>query len=108
MQNLLNNPLLRWFMPNLGIKRWVMMFVLGVMLLSLGFAFGLMQLLGIQDGRLPEFTRNPLFILGMIALGIAGLAYSTNRTIINLLAPYRRQQQGSVIDHVMDFNRRQR
>ncbi|MGJ3240448.1 MAG: gluconeogenesis factor YvcK family protein [Anaerolineae bacterium] len=100
--------ILRWLIPNLGIKRWVMMSVLGVVVIAVGLALGLIQLFNVPDEALPLFTRNTTFILAILVLGLGSVSYGVTRIISNLLAPYRRQQQGDVIDFVMDFNRRQR
>ena len=108
MEFLSNIPLLRWLIPNIGIKRWVMMFVLGTIALSAGLALTLIQLFAIPDDNLPTIAQNGFFIAAITGIGIAGIAYGVNRIISNLLAPYRRQQQGDVIDLVMDFNRRQK
>lgn len=108
MQNLLNIPLLRWLLPNLGIKRWVIVFVLSIIVLVLGLTLALIALLRLENSGLSDTLGNWLIILGIISLGAVSLVYSTRRTIKSLLAPYRRQQQGAIIDHVMDFNRRQK
>lgn len=108
MEFLSNIPLLRWLLPNIGIKRWVVMSILGIILISAGLALALIQLFGIGDGTLPEIAQNSLFIAGITGLGIIGIAYGMNRIINNLLAPYRRQQEGNVIDLMMDFNRRKK
>lgn len=108
MEFLSNIPLLRWFLPNIGIKRWVVMSILGIILISAGLALALIQLFGIGDGTLPGIAQNSLFIAGIAGLGIIGIAYGVNRIINNLLAPYRRQQEGNVIDLMMDFNRRKK
>lgn len=108
MRFLRNTPLLRWFLPNIGIKRWVIMSVLGVIAITSGFALTLILLFALPVDNLPTIAGNPLFIASIIGAGILGIAYGTNRIINNLLAPYRRQQEGDVIDFVMDFNRRKK
>ena len=108
MQFLRKIPVLRWLIPNIGIKRWVMVYIPGILAISSGFALALIQLFAMPDEKLPDITGNWLFIAGLIVTGVAGISYSLNRIISNLLAPYRRQQQGDVIDLVMDFNRRQK
>ncbi len=108
MDFLSNIPVLRWLIPNIGIKRWVMMSVLGTIALSAGLALTLIQLFAIPDDNLPSLAQNGFFIAGITGAGLTGIAYGVNRIISNLLAPYRRQQQGDVIDLVMDFNRRQK
>lgn len=107
MRQLAQSPLIRWLTPNIGIKRWLLMSVLGVVVISIGASLVVMRLFGIND-VLPAFTENWLIILSILGLGVGSIAYGVNRIIVNLLAPYRRQQSGAVIDHVMDFNRRQK
>ncbi len=99
--------LIRWLTPNLGIKRWLMMSILGMLVISIGVSLAVLRLFGIE-GILPAFTENWLMIIAILGLGIGSIVYGMNRIIVNLLAPYRRQQSGAVIDHVMDFNRRQK
>ncbi len=108
MKFVTNFRLLRWFIPNLGIKRWIIMAILGGAVFSIGFSFALIQLLNIPNLPLPSYTQNWLIIFIVICLGLGNMYYGTRRIIHNLLAPYRRQQQGDIIDLVVDFNRRQK
>lgn len=108
MKFLTNFRLLRWLIPNLGIKRWIMMVLLGGIVFSIGFSFALIQLLNIPNLPLHSYTQSWLIILIIIVLGLGSIYYGARRIIQNLLAPYRRQQQGDVLDLVVDFNRRQK
>jgi len=84
------------------------MSVLGILVFAIGFALTLIQILGLRGGHLPEFARNWLFILAVFSLGVGSTVYGLRQIVRNVLAPYRRQQQGDVIDLVMDFNRRKK
>lgn len=107
MQRLLDLPVVRWLLPSVGIKRWVLMCVLGIGVISIGVALGAIRFFGV-DHSLPNYLNPWSAILAVLALGLGSTAYSMTQIISNLLAPYRRQQQGAVIDHMIDFNRRQK
>lgn len=108
MKSLNGIRLFRWLIPNIGIKRWVIMSVLGIIVFAIGFSLTIIKLLAISNLPLPSYTQNWIIIIAVIALGIGSVYYGLRRIIHNLLAPYRRQQQGDVIDLVMDFNQRQK
>ncbi|GAB5489978.1 MAG: YvcK family protein [Phototrophicaceae bacterium] len=103
-----NSSFLRWLIPNIGIKRWLTMCVLGVIVFSSGITLAVIRLLDIQDSPLPPYMQNWLLIIVLISLGLGSIYYGLKRVIHNLLAPYRRQQQGDVIDMMVDFNQRQK
>ncbi|MEL7436842.1 MAG: gluconeogenesis factor YvcK family protein, partial [Chloroflexota bacterium] len=52
------------------------------------------------EGFIPAFA--------LVLLGLGSFGYGIRQIIRALLAPYRLRQQGDVIEHVMDFNRRKR
>ena len=107
----------RWFMPGLGIKRWLLLILAGITLLGVGLAIFLLDLyrtdsanpvlldfLSIASLRfLPRLIRVLIFGsvgVGMIAIGILEL----NRA---LLKPF--LQPGSiVVDQVAGYRRRER
>jgi uncharacterized cofD-like protein len=110
-----SNPL-RWLIPGLGVKRWILIILLGTTLLAVGLAFLLLEIY--RNATLPWLTSilsaaslralsRPLRVLifgglglGFILLGIWGI----NRS---LLAPYRRTGK-PVLDELTDHRRRER
>src|SRR5262249_1194904 len=109
--------LLRWFMPGLGIKRWMLLILAGITLLGVGLAIFLLDLYRTDTGNsavllflsytslrfLPRLLRVLIFGglgVGMLAYGIWGLNQA-------LLRPFLRPGQ-AVVDQIADFRRRER
>ncbi len=107
----------RWFKPGLGVKRWMLVTLVGMTLLALGFAAFLLDLYRTDIGNstvmsllsllslrfLPWLVRVLIFSglgIGLIVYGIWGL----NRS---LLRPFLRPGH-AVIDQLSDFRRRER
>jgi uncharacterized cofD-like protein len=107
---------LRWFIPGIGVKRWVAVILLGVIFLALGFAVLILNVyrtapeswylpvLSVLSLRfLPRFLRAVIFGgigLGLVILGIINLNKS-------LLRPFIAPGQ-NVLDTVSDYRRRER
>lgn len=108
--------LLRWLIPGIGVKRWVIVFLLGTTLLGVGLAVLLLEVyrtapdtwwLPILSVASLRSLSRPLRVLifggiglGLVLLGIWGI----NRT---LLAPYRRSGK-PVLDELTDHRRKER
>lgn len=97
-----------WLRPNLGIKRWMALAALGVIMTALGAALGLLAFFDVANLELPEIARNVLLILFLIAFGIVLSGLAMRRMIRNLLAPYRHRQQGDVLGMVLEHQKRQK
>jgi uncharacterized cofD-like protein len=107
---------LRWLVPGIGIKRWILLFLLGTTLLGVGFAILLHDvyltasntwwLPVLSFASLRVFSRPVRFLIfggigvGLILIGIWGI----NRS---LLAPYRRAGK-AVIDDLEEHRKRDR
>ena len=107
---------LRWFIPGIGVKRWVAVILLGVIFLALGFAVLILNIyrtapeswylpvLSVLSLRfLPRVLRAVIFGaigLGLVILGIINLNKS-------LLRPFIAPGQ-NVLDTVSDYRRRER
>jgi uncharacterized cofD-like protein len=100
---------LKWFAIGIGVKRWLIALFLGICLIALGFANIISNIdsVPIELSFIPVETtwvRIGVFILiGLLISGIALLKLSQN-----ILAPYRRHQQGRVIDVVHTHSMRQK
>ncbi len=102
---------LRWLKPGLGLKRWLLLLVLGVGLLSVGGAFALRSFYPLPSyfyyltlQFLPAPLRAVFLMLmggGLIGLSLAGL----NRT---LLAPFVGGEHSRVPEKLFDYRRRGR
>jgi uncharacterized cofD-like protein len=111
----LSNPL-RWLVPGLGVKRWIVLILLGTTLLGVGLAVLILEvyrtapetwwlpILSIASLRVLSRPLRALIFgglgIGLVAVGIWGI----NRS---LLAPYRRSGK-RVLDELTDHRRKER
>jgi len=108
----------RWFVPGLGVKRWLFLILAGITLLGLGLAISLLELYRTDSTNptllavlsyaslryLPRAVRVLIFGnlgVGMIAAGLWNLNRSLmlpfvkrNRPLVDELANYRRRERG--------------
>jgi uncharacterized cofD-like protein len=110
------SDLLRWLIPGLGVKRWIILILLGTTLLGVGLAVLVLEIyrsapdtwwLPILSFASLRSLSRPLRVLifgglgaGLVLLGIWGI----NRS---LLAPYRRAGK-PVLDELTDHRRKER
>ncbi len=108
---------LRWLVPGLGIKRWILVIILGTTLLGIGIAMWLLDIyrsapetwwLPITSTLYLNFLPRALRVIvfgilgvGLVLVGIWGL----NRT---LLRPFVRPGSKSIVDAVSDYRRKER
>jgi uncharacterized cofD-like protein len=109
--------LFRWFVPGLGVKRWFILALAGMTLLSVGLAIFLLDLYRTESTNqvyitilsylslrfLPRWLRSAIFILlglGMVSAGI----WQMNRALIR---PFMRPGF-HVVDRLADYRRRGR
>lgn len=103
---------IQWLPVGMGIKRWLLVLVSGVAVLSLGFGFLLRELYPLPTvfyyltlQFIPRVVRAGLFVLvgcGAVMMGLIGLNRSLLRpfvepdpeTVISALQRYRRRQRG--------------
>lgn len=106
----------RWLVPGLGVKRWLIIILLGTTFLGVGLAFLLLEIyrtapdtwwLPILSAASLRALSRPLRVLifgglgiGFVLLGIYGINHS-------LLAPYRRTGK-PVLDQLTDHRRKER
>lgn len=98
------NALGMWLTPGIGVKRWVLVLLVGVALLAWGAACALLLAAGeeVQTFTASGWTGIIAALLvgmGLIALALVKFAHS-------ILAPYRMHQQKPVIDVVYTHSRR--
>lgn len=98
----------KWLTPGIRVKRWLIVLIGGIVLVAAGFADAVLLLLNIHlwTDLSPTgewFSILVAIILGFNLIGIAFLKLSRN-----LLAPYRKNQQGHVIDIVYAHSKRQK
>lgn len=104
----IQNSWLKWLTPGIGIKRWLVLLMAGILLLSVCIAVGMLRVFqaAVTGGSLFDQDLLPLLAALMFSAGI--ILFSMGRIAQNLLNPYRRHQQGAVIDVVYAHTRRQK
>ncbi len=89
---------IKWFAIGIGIKRWLLLGSVGIVLIAFGLAPFIAR----------AFPLAPHEHLALLAIGCVLLIISLVRFVNALLAPYRRTQQGDVVDLVLDHQKRSR
>jgi uncharacterized cofD-like protein len=109
--------ILRWLVPGLGIKRWLVLLLVGITFMGVGVAYFLLdiyrttpgdELLPVLDVATLRFFPRPVRVavflllgLGLVIYGIWGL----NRALLN---PFLRPGQQRLVDQIADHRRRER
>lgn len=105
---LMLNMMYKWLTPGIGVKRWLVLAVIGFLGASLGLAFGILKLEHPQ--LIAHNTRQTHW--GVIFMAFSAGTMLTSLAMIrlskNLLAPYRRHQPRRVIDVVYEHSKRQK
>jgi uncharacterized cofD-like protein len=113
-QRLRADPKWKWLTPGIGVKRWLVLFLFGITLLSLALALVLVDvyrgadLPGVTYYVTLQFLPRPgraivVGIIGVAALSIA--AYQLSRSI---LSPYTRRGSKSVAQALVEHRQRER
>jgi uncharacterized cofD-like protein len=94
----------KWFTIGIGIKRWVFFAFLGVFIIAFGIASTILKL----DTYTPLYISsiNWMTIIILLLSGLTILSFSVIKLYRNLLAPYRKHQQGRLIDVVYAHSKR--
>ena len=97
-----------WLTIGMGIKRWLLLLVIGVTLLSLSIAYAILNAIGLHLVLDVPTTTEILFSSVTVSVGFALVIFSVVKLSKNVLAPYRRNQQGRVVDAVYAHRTRQK
>jgi uncharacterized cofD-like protein len=94
--------------PGIGVKRWLILMMIGVLLVATSLSYGMLAIIGIH--LLPELHpfSEILLTVGIVLLGLDCMGVGLLRISRTLLAPYRRSREGRIIDVVYAHNRRQK
>ncbi|MGC9521412.1 MAG: gluconeogenesis factor YvcK family protein [Anaerolineae bacterium] len=102
---------LRWLMPGLGVKRWLLLLTFGVGLLGLGGAFALggryplsQHLYYLTLQFLPHGLRVALFLVG----GMGAIGYSVWKLNQSIMAPFLQNTHAPIPEVLFDYRRRGR
>lgn len=98
----------KWFSIGIGIKRWLLLLGFGVFIASVGTTAGMLKLgaNAFIEARLPYISWIGCIVI--IASGLIIASFALLKLSRSLLAPYRRHQQGRVIDVVYAHSKRQK
>lgn len=98
--------LIRWLTPGIGVKRWLLLLLVGTAIIAIGSSFAVLALMNIHfiAGVIP-FTEW-LLIFAILLLGLDILGWGVLKLSRSILAPYRKHQQGRVIDVVYAHSKR--
>jgi uncharacterized cofD-like protein len=100
--------LIKLLTPGIGVKRWLLLLAIGVVLIALGLSNIVFAMIGIHflQGIAP-FSELVLSIAAVI-LGFDLVGAAILKLSHTILAPYRQNQQGRVIDVVYAHSKRQK
>jgi uncharacterized cofD-like protein len=97
-----------WLTIGMGIKRWLLLLIIGVALVALGIAYAILNIVGLHLMiGLPALSEI-LFSSITVSLGFALVIYAIVKLSRNILAPYRQNQRGRVADAVYAHRTRQK
>lgn len=104
----------KWLTLGLGIKRWLLMFAIGVMIISIAVAQLFVELIrqnvlpDVLDVALLRFMPPYMRVIVGLSIGLAALGlsiYALNRSV---LAAFARPGRGSLLDQMYNHSRRQK
>lgn len=97
--------LIKWLTPGIGVKRWLLVLFAGIFLLAIGLSYGILKTqIVLESLQSLDWGQIGLeVILGIILIGVALVKLSGN-----ILAPYRTNQSGHIIDAVYTHSKRQK
>ena len=97
-----------WLTVGMGIKRWLVLLALGVVLVGFGITYTVLAIIGIHIVLNLSSLGEMIFSGVIIALGFSLIIISVVKLSRNILAPYRQNQQGRVADRVYAHRTRQK
>ncbi len=100
--------LTKWLTPGIGVKRWLLLILIGIFTVALGITYGMLHAAGISliAGLVP--LQSNLIVLIAVLLGLEMVGLSIYKLSHNIVAPYRKHQQGRIIDVVYGHSKRQK
>lgn len=97
--------LIKWLRPGLGVKRWLFVLIAGIFLMTLGISYIMVELRLLATVPFSHIWDDALL---QVTAGLVLIAFALIKLSRNILAPYRKYQQGDVIDIVYAHNKRQK
>jgi uncharacterized cofD-like protein len=106
MMMVLSLQIKKWLTIGIGLKRWLVLFLVGIVLCALGLSLAILQANPSFSLIAPVSTTAQL--LGLASVSFLVAVISLYKFLQNLLAPYRRMQHGNVIDVMVEHTKRQK
>ncbi len=94
--------------PGIGVKRWLLLLITGVFLLAGAMTLAMLSAVGVHLINPVSSLGEGALIIVLVILGSIIISIALVKLSRSLLAPYRRRQQGRVIDAVYAHHRRQK
>jgi len=100
--------LTKWLIPGIGVKRWLLVLTVGIFTIAMGLSYRILIATGVHLLAGATALEEWAITAAAIVIGIGLVGLSIYRLSHNIVAPYRRHQQGRVIDVVYGHSRRQK
>lgn len=101
-----NVRIIDWFAIGIGVKRWLVVLLLGIFIVAFGTAYAMLELVGATVMHDLIARGNWLTAIAIIIAGLCFVALAVMKLATNILAPYRRNQRGDVIDVLQYHSKR--
>ncbi len=98
----------KWLVPGIGVKRWLLLLMVGLLLMAFGIASAFLQTISTETLSLWLSQQNGLASFASVIIGALFGGIAILRLSNNLLAPYRRNQSSNLADDVYAFRQSQR
>jgi uncharacterized cofD-like protein len=97
-----------WLTVGMGIKRWLVLLITGVMVIAFGVTQSVLNAIGLHVFQNLSSSNEILIDIVTILFGFWLVIFSVIKLSRNILAPFRRNQQGRVADVVHAHRTRQK
>jgi uncharacterized cofD-like protein len=104
----MKKTIIKWFTPGIGVKRWLILLLFGVFAVTIGLLYGSIKLLGMEAVEATADDFQPGYVILLIGVGVVLMGTGFVRLAENILAPYRRNLRGHVIDAMYTHSKRQK
>jgi uncharacterized cofD-like protein len=94
--------------PGIGVKRWLLVILIGVFAVASGIAYMMLRVMGLRplEDILP--LQETALVTAVLLLGFDVVGVGIYKMSRNIVAPYRKHQQGRIIDVVYGHSKRQK
>src|SRR3990167_5322090 len=81
---------LKWLYPGMSVKRWILLTVFGIIMISMGFVMVILE----------QTSKNRTFAAFIIILGILSVITGIKRIIRSLITIFLPKREGELVDKV--------